>query len=182
MILILVGWYWLLNKYKVVPDTNRDFKMELVKVNIEVFGTFDGILSAGNGTISISSNGILADIELVGDLSHNMSGKVSAVGNISIGYNMSGKVSSIGNVSVGYNMSGKVSSIGNIFIGYNMAGKVSSIGNISIGYNMSGKVSSIGNNSIGYNMSGKVSSGSRVTVFNDITFTLKGGFWLSTKL
>jgi hypothetical protein len=146
--------------------------MKIIKINIEVSGTYDVTISAGNGTISINSIGEIVSIELDGNISYNMSGKVSSVGNISIGYNMSGKVSSIGNISIGYNMSGKVSSVGNFSIDYNMSGKVSSIGNISIGYNMSGKVSSIGNNSIGYNMSGKVSSGIRVAVFSEITIAL----------
>ncbi|KUO63988.1 MAG: hypothetical protein APF83_08825 [Lutibacter sp. BRH_c52] len=149
--------------------------MKLIKVNINVAGTFDVTLNTEKGDISINSTGEILNIEIEGNTSYNISGKVSSVGNISIGYNLSGKVSSIGILTISYNLSGKISTIGNISVGYNLSGKISSIGNVIIGYNLSGKVSSIGNNSIGYNLSGKVSSGNRTVKINDITFSLKGG-------
>ena len=147
--------------------------MNIEKVKINIGGIFDVIIGNNNGTITISSMGEIIEVEIGGNVSYNMSGRISSVGNISINYNMSGKVSSIGNTSINYNMSGKVSSIGNVSINYNMSGKVSSFGNVSINYNMSGKVSSIGNNSISYNMSGKVSSGFGAITFNNILYSLK---------
>jgi len=150
--------------------------MNLEKVKINVTGIFDLTIGSDNGTIIINSVGEIVDVEIGGQVSYNMSGKISSIGNIAFNYNMSGKVSSIGNVSVNYNMSGKVSSVGNVPVNYNMSGKVSSIGNVSVNYNMSGKVNSIGNVSVNYNMSGNVTSGFGIININNIIFSLKGEF------
>src|SRR6218665_462072 len=134
--------------------------MALTKVNIDISGTFEATLTIATGTISISSTGVITDIQLPGNLSYNMSGKVSSIGGIAISYNMSGKVSSIAGSTISYNMSGKVSSIGGTAINYNMSGKISSVGGIAFNYNMSGKIS----------------SGNRTVISNGITFSLIGGF------
>ena len=59
--------------------------MKLEKMNIEVSGSFDAVIEVGNGTISISTIGAIRDIELNGNLSYNMSGKVNSIGSMSIG-------------------------------------------------------------------------------------------------
>jgi len=118
-------------------SAQKDVGVRIVYGKVASLVLFESQISFG-----LSLDGKLTgfDAACSGEISYDLNGRISKIGDNSVSYDLGNRIVKIGSVSVEYDLEGRVGRIGARNVSYNLDNRVRAIGSINISYDLNDRI------------------------------------------